>query len=432
VPHPAAGLHQKAFEVSMTKIKGSCQLHRHPSAKGLLIPFMAAAFGLFVLNAVAGDWPHWRGPQGNGISIETGLNWNWPAEGPKVLWKASVGKGFNSIAVAGGKACALGNAAEVDTVFCFDATTGKEIWKQSYPCVLDPLAHEGGPYATSAIDGNRLFTLSKMGHYFCWDLTTGSNIWSGQFTHPPTNKVDYKVWWGFAGSPLVLSNRVIYSSGDAGTALDKATGRVLWDNGPGRPGYSTPTLLDSGSQECFVFLGGHEVIAVETDKGRVRWRIPWKTTWDQNAPDVVITNHQMFVCSGHNVGCALFDISGETPKELWKNKNLRSQLSTPVLWNGLLFGYDENRLVCVDWQTGDLKWVFEDSRQGSLIVADGKLIAFEEDGLLRIIEASGEALKPVAKAKILEGRCWTLPVLANGLLYLRNAEGAVACVDLRR
>jgi outer membrane protein assembly factor BamB len=139
----------------------------------------------------------------------------------------------------------------------------------------------------------------------------------------------------------------------------------------------------------------------------------------------------MFVCSGHGVGCALFDISTETPKELWRNKNLRCELSTPVLWKGALYGYDDNRLVCVDWQSGDLKWAFEDSRKGSLILADGKLVAMEEDGVLRVAEATSEAFKPVASAKVLEGRCWTLPTLANGLLYLRNAQGEVVCVDLR-
>ncbi|MCY2994362.1 MAG: PQQ-binding-like beta-propeller repeat protein [Planctomycetota bacterium] len=69
------------------------------------------------------DWPCWRGPHHNWISSETGWNRSWPATGPKILWKSSVGNGFSSFAVAGGRVYAMGNAKDVDTVFCLDAET---------------------------------------------------------------------------------------------------------------------------------------------------------------------------------------------------------------------------------------------------------------------------------------------------------------------
>jgi hypothetical protein len=75
----------------------------------------------------ADDWPNWRGPHHNGISTESGWLAQWPADGPPRLWKASVGTGFSSVAVANGRAYTLGNARNTDTVFCFDAETGKVI-----------------------------------------------------------------------------------------------------------------------------------------------------------------------------------------------------------------------------------------------------------------------------------------------------------------
>src|SRR5438874_2192008 len=77
----------------------------------------------------AEDWPNWRGPDRNGVSKEKGWTTQWPKDGPKPLWKASVGTGFSSVAVAQGRVFTLGNQAETDTVYCFAAQTGQVVWK---------------------------------------------------------------------------------------------------------------------------------------------------------------------------------------------------------------------------------------------------------------------------------------------------------------
>ena len=255
----------------------------------------------------------WRGPARNGISSETGLNWQWPAEGPKVLWKASVGTGFSCIAVAGKRAYTLGNRDDIDTVYCLDAETGSELWKHSYPCKLDPKAYEGGPMATPAVEDGRVYTISKFGDCFCLNAETGAVIWSVKFEPPVRTEADYQAWWGFAGSILIAGDRLILPVGTAGLAVDKLTGKILWDNGPGYSGYSSPAQFEIGGQPCFAFVSGHEVVAASIADGQVRWKIPWKTTWDQNASDVIVADDKLFVSSGHGVGCGLFDLSTGSP-----------------------------------------------------------------------------------------------------------------------
>src|SRR5690606_14448176 len=115
----------------------------------------------------ASDWYRWRGPDLNGISKETDWLAQWPAEGPKQLWKANVGTGFSSVSVSEGRVYTMGNENDTDTVYCLDAKTGKEIWKHSYPCPLDPNVYEGGPNATPILDGKNVFTLSRKGDLFC-------------------------------------------------------------------------------------------------------------------------------------------------------------------------------------------------------------------------------------------------------------------------
>lgn len=385
------------------------------------------AFGPLVS---AGDWPCWRGPTHDGTSPETGLNWSWEATGPRVLWRASVGTGFSSFAVAAGKAYTLGNAADTDTVYCLDAATGRELWRHAYPCALDPLSYEGGPSATPAVDGGHVFTLSKSGHAFCLEAGTGQVVWSRTFAAPPRTKDDYRVWWGYAGSPLVLPDRLILAVGGAGTALDKATGATLWESPAARPGYSSPVPFTQGDQPCIAFAAGHDVVAARTGDGQVLWRLPWRTTWDQNAPDVLLADGRLLVSSGHGVGCALFDIASGKPTELWRNQNLRNELGSSVYRQGQVYGYDFRQLRCLDWQTGAVVWAAPESRLGTVLLADGKVIALEETGRLVVVAATASGYTPVAQAQVLGGRCWSLPALAQGHLYLRNAAGEAVCLDL--
>jgi len=84
--------------------------------------------------------------------------------------------GCSSINVSQGRAYTQGNKNETDTVFCFDATTGKELWKHSYPCPLQPKFWEGGTLATPTVDGERVYSISKVGDLFCFDAATGLNL----------------------------------------------------------------------------------------------------------------------------------------------------------------------------------------------------------------------------------------------------------------
>lgn len=400
-----------------------------PVRRMLAVMLLGAA--ILPSTSMAADWPGWRGARRDGVSAETGFKWTWPAAGPQARWTAEVGKGFSSVAVAAGRAYTLGNKDNVDTVWCLDVKSGDVVWKYSYPSPLLPIAYEGGPGATPVVDGGRVYTLGKAGDCFCLDAAKGGVIWSKKFAPPPTTPDDYKVWWGFAGSPLIADDLVILPVGTAGVALNKLTGKVVWDNGPGRPGYSSPVAFSRGGERCFALLSGHEALAARVNDGKILWHIPWKTTWDQNAADVIVSEGKMLISTGHGVGCALFDITGAQPKELWRCKNLKSELATPVLWQGHVYGFDGKKLACLEWATGKAAWSAEDTHQGSLIVVDGKLLALQEHGELLVAEACAKGYEPLARAKILTGRCWSAPAVADGRIYVRNAQGTLLCILVR-
>ena len=279
-------------------------------------------------DATGRDWPCWRGPERNGISRETGWGWQWGSQGPKVRWRASVGTGFSSFSVADSRAYTLGNADGTDTVFCFDVETGKILWRHSYRCDPQPLSYEGGASATPAVDGKHVFTFSKGGDLFCLDVLTGSVVWSKKFEPWPQLPGDWKNTWGYAGSPLSQEDRLLISVGQAGLALGKADGAVIWESAAGHPGYSSPVPFHAQQGRAVAFFSGHAVVGAMAGSGRQLWSVPWNTQWDLNAADPIIHDGKMFISSGNGGGCALFDITVDPPAEIWRNKKINNMMNS--------------------------------------------------------------------------------------------------------
>lgn len=380
------------------------------------------------------DWYRWRGPDLNGISKEKDWQPKFSAEGPKQLWKVSIGIGFSSFSVSDGRVYTMGNEKDSDTVFCFDAETGKEIWKHSYPCPLDPKYYEGGTSVTPTIDGDRVFTLSRKGDLFCLDAKTGKVVWSKNVEKELGAKIPT---WGFAGSPLVEKDLLLLNVGSHGTALDKKTGKLIWTSDKTPSGYSTAVPADFDGKRCAVFAGEKTVFAVTVADGKLVWEHPWKTEYDVNAAEPIISGDKVFISSGYNHGCALLQIKSGKASVVWENKVLKNHINSSVLFNGFLYGFDGNAgpkadFRCVEFATGNTKWSELKLGAGALMIADGKLIIHTDKGELISAEATPDAFKPIGRAQVTGGRNWTTPVLSNGRIYCRNAKGDMVCLDVRK
>jgi outer membrane protein assembly factor BamB len=386
----------------------------------------------------AEDWPHWRGPARNGISQEKDWLDEFPTEGPRIAWKANVGLGFSSLVVAGGRAYTAGHANETDTVFCFDALTGKEIWKQSYPAELGDKFFDGGTTGTPTLDGNRLYWLSRWGDLYCYDAASGKIIWNRQLVKETQARVPS---WGFTGAPTVYKNLLILNVGESGMAVDKETGKEVWKSeGEVDAGYSTPLPVPRGGKTEIWLGNGAAYLSFVPETGKPIWSIKWLTQYGVNAADPIPYGDKVFVSSGYSKGAALYTpppAMDAEPDEIWKNRVLRTQLNAAVLVDKHIYGVDGDttsraQLKCVEIETGKVAWSQPDFGTGGLIVANGKMIAISARGELIIAPVSPAAFKPAARAKILDGQVWTAPVLANGLVYGRNSKGDVVAVDLRK
>ncbi len=381
-----------------------------------------------------GYWPRWSGPNGDLISTERGWSAEWPESGPTLLWRGSVGTGFSSVSVAKNKLYTMGNRDGQDIVFCLDATTGKEIWQHSYPCALVDNLHEGGPGATPTIDGDRVYTLSREGHLFCLGADDGKVLWSKMT--PDETGVRHPEW-GFTCSPRVLGDSLILEVGRV-IAFDKESGDVKWKTEDRyRPGYGSPEFINYQDTPYVAVFTNDCLLVVRASDGKKIATHDWETSYATTSATPIAIDDTIFVSSGYGRGCALLRFNGQSLGEIYDNKNMRNHFNNSVLLDGYLYGIDGNshnagscRLVCMNVKSGERVWGQRGMGCGSLMAADGKLIVLSDDGVLSIVAATPSEYKEISKARVLEGRCWTVPVLAGHRIYARNATGDLVCVDV--
>ena len=381
----------------------------------------------------AEDWYRWRGPDLNGISKETGWQaTNWPAEGPKRLWKASVGMGFSSMAVSKGRLFTAGNDGDqTDTVYCLDAATGTNIWKFSYPCPLGAKFYEGGTSATPTVDDDRVYMFSKQGDIYCLQANNGQTIWSRN-VHTQLHKEIPT--WGFAGSPLIEGDLVVLNAGLAGVAYNKKSGGIVWHSALGVSGYATPVPFEYGTNRYLAIFASKTIQFMETS-GKPVWSFPYETEYDVNAADPIIVGKEVFLSAGYGHGAMMLNISEKWPYVEWENKEFRNHINSSVAWQGNIYGVDDISnskyvLKCIAWKDGKEQWSDPTFGKGALMMADGKIIGLSDKGELRIIEPSPKECKVVSRAQVIGGKCWTTPVLSNGRIYCRNSKGDLVCVDV--
>lgn len=379
------------------------------------------------------DWPQWRGPNRDGISTETGIIKGWSEDGPKILWRAPSGDGYSGISISNGRVyTAFGQNAH-EFMVCLDADSGEEIWRYRMDSKFsNQFGH--GSRSTPTVDGDMVYGLSAQGMLVALDAVKGTEVWKHDLRKEYGGKVPT---WGVSTSPLVEGDLLLVDVGgkdDYGfVAFNKENGKVAWQTKTDIPGYSAPIAITVNGLRQILCFTGNSLISVDPSSGKEYWSYPWRTSYDVNAATpIFIAPDKVFISSGYNVGGAVLKMKAANGsvnvEEIWKSKVMRNHFSTSLLVDNHLYGFDEGTLKCVDINTREEKWAQRGLGKGSLIYADGQLIVLSERGKLLLIEATPLEYRERASAQVLRGRCWTVPTLVGGKLFIRNQK-ELLCLD---
>lgn len=389
------------------------------------------------------DWPQMFGPNRDGHSAETGLNWNWKQSPPKIVWKIPVGRGFAGVAVANDTVWLFHRKENQEILTALAAETGKELFSVAEPTrYRDDFDFDDGPRCVPVVLKNQVATLGANGDLRLTDVAKRETVWQKNLL--TTYKAN-KGYFGVGSGPLAVDDRLLINVGgpEAGVvAFDTATGKELGKAGTDPAGYSTPILAELDGKPTAVFFTRTGLLAVDPKTMQVRWQKRWRSRLDAsvNAATPLAIDGDLFLTASYGTGAVrLQPKPGETePEEVWAGDNILScHYNTPVYQDGYLYGIDGRqeggaaRLRCVNWATGKVEWSQDRFGCAALIVVDNGILAVNEKGELVRFAANPKAYTEEGRFPLLNGPVRAAPALSNSLLFVRN-ETELVCLSLRK
>jgi outer membrane protein assembly factor BamB len=435
---------------------------------------------LFSSRVRAEDWPEFLGPRHDATSSETGLVRTLPTNGVPILWQKRIGTGYSAPSVRSNLLVLFHRTGNEEVIEGYEPVQGRSRWRHAYVSNFqDPYGFNNGPRCAPLITDKAVFTFGAEGKLTCLDASTGAVRWqrdtAKEFEIP-------EAFFGVGSSPIIEGGKLIVMVGgqpNSGlVAFDPETGKTLWQsvgekNWQGQPmlgwpgelkvdwrrwdktaSYATPLAATVNGERLVFAVMRQGLVAVDPTDGSVRFSRWFRARVDEsvNAMTPVVVDNQVLISSAYyRSGSVLLNVQpgNRTYTEAWKGLGLEMHWSQPVLVQGHLYGFSGRNepdavLRCVEWKTGELKWERPERwpkhggttpdvfGRGSFIVADGKLIALGEGGLLGLFQPDPVRCVELGRWQVpgLKFPCWAGPALSNGRLYLRS-EDLLICLDLR-
>jgi outer membrane protein assembly factor BamB len=400
------------------------------------------------------SWPRFRGPYQDNTSREAvPLAASFGPEGPPVVWSAEVGEGHAGPAVAGGRVYLLDydEARQADALRCLSLDDGREIWRRWYTVRLK--RNHGISRTVPAVSERYVVSLGPGCQAMCVDAASGELRWGLDLVERFGTEVPL---WYTGQCPLIDGGQAVLAPGGSAllAGVDLATGEVLWETpNPGGWGmsHSSIMVMRLGGVRTYVYAAIGAIVGVSAesrDRGHLLWQ---SAEFDATviAPSPVdVGQGRIFQTAGYGAGSILLQVAREgeafSVRARYRHRPAQGfacEQQTPVLFDGHLFGIMpkdggslRSELVCWD-PAGRLVWSSGPSRRfglGPYLLADGKLLLLNDDGVLTVAEASVEGFRPLGSVKILEGPdAWAPMALVEGRLLARDTRRLI-CVDLRR
>ncbi len=407
------------------------------------------------------DWPHWRGPEWNGISREKRLVNRWSTDGENVLWKNPELATRSTPIIMRGKLYVLcrnhpDSTREGERVVCANAATGEEIWENTFGVFLTDVPAERVAWSSVVGDpstGN-VFALGVSGVFQCIDGESGKTLWMHSMSEE-YGKIH--TYGGRTNLPIVFEDLVMISCvmtgwGDYAVpahrfiAFDKKTGQPVWIAStklrPEDTTYSTPMLANFNGHAAIVAGSGDgSVYAIQPRTGKIIWKYDASVRGISTSPLVagrdVYCGQAEETLRDKTVMGSVFKIDGTssgdvtTTREIWYTPKILVGRAQPLLVGDRLYVIEDSGMLYVlDPASGK-----EIGRQklgtimmGSPVYADGKIYAAERSNFY-VLEPSERGVKVLQRLRFnpeqedISGS----PAISHGCIYIPTSK-ALYCV----
>ncbi|MBT3383612.1 MAG: PQQ-binding-like beta-propeller repeat protein [Prolixibacteraceae bacterium] len=393
----------------------------------LILLFLVINSTLFVQ---AQNWPNWRGPNGDGTSIETNLPTKWDSIN-NVVWKSPVpGVGYASPVIWEDKLFTA--TADLETqeriLLCYDNRNGDLLWQKTVVTASLEGKHRDNSYAsgTPATDGNLVYVSFLDGEdvvVAAYDFA-GKQVWlkqPGKFSSPH----------GYSCSPALFEDKVIINgnSKEGGflTALNKTDGKIIWKipHNESSHSFTTPIFRKMAGKMQMIFGGNREIGSYNPNDGSRYWFVSGPSE-DFTSTPVYNEKENLVIMSSAWPQRFLLAIkpdgSGDVTEShvVWKNKEGAVYVPSPITTGDYILTTMTNGNVhCIDAATGNILWVEKLGRQySSPVLADGLVYMPNDEGVITVIKP-GPTFETIAKNSIGE-RMNASPAISNGKIYLRG------------
>jgi len=377
------------------------------------------------------DWPNFRGINRDGVVTGFKAPDAWPTELIQV-WKVSVGTGDATPVLVGKKLYLHTRQGGEEVILCLDASTGKEIWKDSYPApaVTGPAGSHPGPRSTPAVSEGKIVTFGVSGILSCLDANSGKVLWRKE---NPANEVPQF----FTGtSPLITDGLCIVHVGkkDNGTllVLDLKTGNEKWKWTGDGPAYASPSVMKIDGKKHLILQTEKNLISFDLAEGKVQWQIA--TSVQQrfyNGVSPYIDSHTIYL-TGQGTGMKAIKVEKQgdqyITKELWSNATTGAKWNTPILKDGFLYGFSDTRKIyCINAADGQSAWIDNatNSDFATLVDCGSVLIGLPSTANLLIFKPDSKAYTEVARYKVSETSIYAFPIVAGSNIYIKDAENLI-------
>ena len=379
----------------------------------------------------------WRGPDRDGKFPETGLLKEWPESGPeRILEVEGIGKGYSSPILVDNMIYTTGMIDTLDYLSAIDLE-GNTIWQVSYGRSWNKSFPD--TRSTPVIEDNRIYVQSGTGEVSCINRENGEKIWTVDVDDEFAG--EYHIW-GNSETPLIVDDKVICSPGGKATsvvALDKMTGETVWQTESlgGPRAYASPTIYEYKDFRFILAVIGTHVMAIEPENGEIAWSYQyWNSEkWDQDGliwTNTPVTNEdEIFITMGYDYPAVMLkmDSTGTSVSEKFVDHTFDNHHHGVILHDGFLYGSNwfnnkQGRWVCMNWDTGEIKYVEPWDTKGALVMADGMLYAYNERGNVGLIEPDEDEFKVISEFRITDGAGphWAHPFISDGKMLIRHGD----------